>query len=215
MFAMPKITKLVKIMIIINFVFWILEVLLLRTSLFYIVENMFLVPDSFFSGKVWQVLSYGLLHSPQNIFHIIVNMLMFYFFSYELNMKWGNKRFIIFYILSILMGGVFVILESFIISSNSFVPTVGASAIIFSLTTAYALTFPNRVIYLIFYPIKSKYLIHIDLFIIILSYLAIGQSETSSSAHLGGMFLAFLIIKVPFYKLRYLRKSKRRIKLVK
>jgi membrane associated rhomboid family serine protease len=69
------------------------------------------------------------------------------------------------------------------------------------LTTAYALNYSSREIYFFIFPIRAKYLIHIDLGIIILSYLSISNSDISNAAHLGGMFSAFILIKIPWYKL--------------
>jgi len=213
MFQFPKATKIVKIIIGINLILWILEMILLRVdSLKSIVEMMFLTPDQFLSGEFWQIVTYGFFHSPTNIFHFILNMLIFYFFSSELNIKWGDKRFIFFYLISIFIGGVFVILESFIITSHYYIPTIGASAAVFALTTAYALTYAEREIYFFFFPIKAKYLIHIDLALIVLNYLSIGEKNSSNAAHLGGMIAAFLIIKIPWYRYKRKYKNKKEIK---
>jgi membrane associated rhomboid family serine protease len=140
-------------------------------------------------------------------------MLVLYFFSYDLESKWGTKRFIYFYMVSAFIGGVFVVFESlFFIPEHYNIPTLGASASIFALTTAFALTFSQRDIYFFFVPIKAKYLIHIDLLIIILSYLSLSNSDISNAAHLGGMFSGVIFIKIPWYKLTY--KFKKREKAV-
>lgn len=202
MFSFPKLTKLAKILILLNVVLWVIEVILLRTSYSNIINSMFLTPKDVMDGKVWQLLSYSFFHSPSNIFHLILNMLVLYFFTYDLEMKWGKRRFIFFYLISAFIGGIFVVLESLIfIPSHYTIPTLGASGSIFALTTAYALSYSNREIYLFIFPIKAKYLIHIDLGIIILSYLSISSSNISNAAHLGGMFSAFMLIKLPWYKL--------------
>ncbi len=202
MFSFPRLTKLAKILIILNVVLWIIEVILLRTSYSGIINSMFLFPSQVMSGKIWQLITYSFFHSPSNIFHLILNMLVLYFFSYELEIKWGKRRFVFFYLISAFIGGVFVVLEAlFFIPSHYSIPTLGASGSIFALTTAYALTYANREIYFFIFPIKAKYLIHIDLAIIILSYLSISNSDISNAAHLGGMFCAFILIKIPWYKL--------------
>ncbi len=202
MFSFPKLTKLAKILIILNVILWVIEVILLRTSYSDIITSMFLTPKDVMGGKVWQLLTYSFFHSPNNIFHLVLNMLVLYFFSYDLEIKWGKRRFVFFYLISALVGGIFVVLESlFFITSHYTIPTLGASASIFALTTAYALSYSNREIYFFIFPIKAKYLIHIDLAIIILSYLSISSSNISNAAHLGGMFSAFMLIKLPWYKL--------------
>jgi len=213
MFQLPRLTKLIKILIVVNVVFWIIEVILLRTSFSSYVTSLFLYPNQVLSGKIWQLLTYAFFHSPSNIFHLILNMAVLYFFSYDLESKWGEKKFIFFYSFSALIGGIFVVLEgAFLIRSHYYIPTLGASASIFALTTAFALTYPQREIYFFFVPIKSKYLIHIDLAIITLSYLSISQSDISNAAHLGGMAGAFLLLKVPWFKL--MKKTYKREKAV-
>ncbi len=215
MFQFPKITKLVKMIIIVNIVLWVLEVILLRTSMSYTILGLFLTPERVLNGEIWQLFTYGFFHSPTQIFHLILNMLILYFFSYDLNTKWGDKRFIIFYGLTILGGGIFVVLESFIIKSHYYVPTLGASAAIFAITTAYALTYAEQEIYFFLFPMKAKYLIHIDLGIILLSYLAIGDGQSSNAAHLGGMVTAYIILKVPWYRYRRRKDIKKYLKIVK
>ena len=202
MFSFPKLTKLVKILIAVNVVLWIIEVILLRTSYDNIINSMFLTPQEVMNGKVWQLLTYSFFHSPSNIFHLILNMLVLYFFSYDLEIKWGKRRFIFFYLISAVIGGIFVVLEAIIfIPSHYSIPTLGASGSVFALTTAYALSYSNKEIYFFIFPLKAKYLIHIDLGIIFLSYLSISSSNISNAAHLGGMFSAFILIKLPWYKL--------------
>jgi len=202
MFSLNRLTKLTKYLIIINVTLWVVEVLLLRTSYKNIVHSLFLYPEQVMDGSLWQLLTYSFFHSQFNIFHLILNMLVLFFFAFDLEMKWGAKRFLFFYLISAIVGGLFVLIEAkFIIPAHYTIPTLGASGSIFALTTAYALTYAEREIYLIVLPIKAKYLIHIDLGIIILSYLSISDSNVSNAAHLGGMASAFLLIKVPWYKI--------------
>ena len=202
MLSLNRLTKLTKYLIIINTVLWVLEVIFLRTSLAKIVNSLFLYPNQVMDGKVWQLLTYSFFHSPSNIFHLILNMMVLFFFAYDLELKWGKKRFLFFYLISAVVGGIFVLIEAkFFIPAHYIIPTVGASGSIFALTTAYALTYGEREIYLIVFPIKAKYLIHIDLTIIVLSYLSISNSDVSNAAHLGGMASAFLLIKIPWYKI--------------
>ncbi len=210
MFAFPVLTNTAKKIIIMNIVLWVAEVILLRTSAASFVTSFFLFPNMVLQGDIWQLLTYSFFHSPTNIFHLILNMLVFYFFSFDLERKWGTKRFLFFYIISAFIGGIFVVLEGYLFIPSHFnIPTLGASASIFALTTAFALNFPNRDIYFFFFPLKAKYLIHIDLVIILLSYLSLSESNISNAAHLGGMFCAFLIIKTPWYKLNFYKSNKK------
>ncbi|MBN2693378.1 rhomboid family intramembrane serine protease, partial [bacterium] len=163
MFTWPRLTKTVKWIIIINSVIWLLEVILLRMDIGKSLYNFFLIPVDVANGKVWQLITYSFFHSPNMFFHLILNMLVLWMFSASLEERWGRKNFIIFYLVAAFVGGVFAFLEGmFIITSHQLVPTIGASASVFALTAAFALTFPEMTIYLIFFPIKAKYLLYID-----------------------------------------------------
>ncbi len=209
MFALPRLTKLVKYLIIANVVLWVLEVIILRTSFKTVIMNLFLTPNIFLDGYIWQIVTYMFFHSPEQFFHIILNMLILWMFSESLQEKWGNKKFLLFYLLSGITGGLFVVIEGFIIPEHFYLPTLGSSAVMFALTTAFALTFAETQIMFFFFPMKAKYLIHIDLGIILLSYLSIKDSNISEAAHLGGMFCAFILIKVPWHKIIKIKKQKK------
>lgn len=210
MIVLPKFTKLIKILIAVHAACWIIEVILLRTSLSGEFRHLFLIPREVVQEQyLWQLFTYMLFHDPSGIFHLLINMVVLWMFSSDLEQKWGTRRFLTFYVVTGMIGGIFVILEGlFFIDTHYIMPTLGASGAIFALTTAYALTFPQREIYLIIIPMKAKYLIHIDLGIIFLSYLSISKSGVSNAAHLGGMAAAFLIIRFPWY--RYFQRFSRK-----
>ncbi len=213
MFVWPHLTKTVKWIVIINSAIWLLEVLFLRTKWGAFLYNFFLVPGEVVDGKIWQLITYSIFHSPNMVLHLILNMLILWMFSESLEKRWGRKKFLIFYLIAAFVGGIFAFLEGmFIIASHQWVPTIGASASVFAITAAFALTFPEKTIYLIFFPMKAKYLLYIDLGVILLSYLSLGNSSVSDAAHLGGIFTAFIFTKIPWNL--YFRK-KYRLKRVK
>ena len=88
----------------------------------------------------WQLLSYGFLHG--SVAHLGFNMLTLWMFGPELERVWGSRRYVQFFLVSVVAAGVVQVLFSWLIGSPS--PTVGASGGLFGLLLGYALVFPNR-----------------------------------------------------------------------
>ena len=85
-----------------------------------------------------------------------------------------------------------------LIKARMSVPTVGASGAVLGLLLAFGMLFPNALIYVFFaIPIKAKYFV--ALYAIFELYAGIrnsGSDNVAHFAHLGGMLVAFIIIKV-------------------
>lgn len=141
-------------------------------------------------GWLWQVGSYMFLHG--GLFHILFNMFVLWMFGCEIERAWGPKEFLKYYLLCGIGAGIFTVLLSW----NSIVPTIGASGAIFGILVAYAMMFPDRLIYVYFlFPVKAKYLV---IFFAVIEFVA-SLRHTSDGighfAHLGGMVIGFLYIK--------------------
>ena len=57
-------------------------------------------------GRAWTLLTYGFLHSPVNLLHIVGNLLAIYFLGRELLPMLGARRFLGLYGTAIMLGGV-------------------------------------------------------------------------------------------------------------
>jgi membrane associated rhomboid family serine protease len=79
------------------------------------------------------------------------------------------------------------------------VPTVGASGAVFGILFAFGYLFPNTELYLYFIPIPIKAKYFVAFYAIFELYAGIrnsGGDNVAHFAHLGGMLVAFIIIKV-------------------
>lgn len=79
------------------------------------------------------------------------------------------------------------------------VPTVGASGAVFGILFAFGYLYPNTELYLYFIPIPIKAKYFVALYAIFELYAGIrnsGSDNVAHFAHLGGMLVAFIIIKV-------------------
>ena len=140
---------------------------------------------------IWQLFSYMFLHG--GVWHLFFNMLMLWIFGSELERSWGSKEFFIYYVVCGVGAG---LLQMFFQDSQ----VVGASGAVLGLLMAFGMLFPDRVITFLFMlilpiQIKAKYLVMIIVGMSVLGGL-IGGDGVAHFAHLGGMLVGFLYLKV-------------------
>ncbi len=144
--------------------------------------------------RPWQIVTHMFAHAASGeylFFHILFNMFALWMFGRVLENVWGSKRFLIFYLLCGLGAAVAQL------ASNSGM-AVGASGAVFGVLVAFAMTFPDTELYLMFIPIpiKAKWatlgLVAIDLFGGI--YQVKGDS-VAHFAHLGGAVTGFILLR--------------------
>ena len=141
----------------------------------------------------WQLVTYGFLHG--NTMHLVFNMFMLWMFGRELELMMGPRRFLIYYMTCVIGAGVVQLVVSGLMGSPY--PTVGASGGVFGLLLAFGMTFPNRMIMLLFPPIPMKAKYMVVLFGILELYLGVSGRAPgiANFAHLGGMLFGFLLIQ--------------------
>lgn len=139
---------------------------------------------------VWQPVTYMFLHSPGNLFHFGFNMLGLWMFGTSIEQKMGTSRFMKFYFFCGIGAG----LSSFLFFPAWGASTLGASGAIFGLLTAYAMYYPDNLIYIyMVIPIKAKYLVLIYGVMEIMSMSS--SSNIAHYAHVGGAIMGYIFIK--------------------
>jgi rhomboid family protein len=137
----------------------------------------------------WQLFTYMFLHG--GIGHLFFNMLALWMFGMELENVWGSRKFLVFYLLCGLSGGLANLLVAPLIGQAA--PTVGASGAVFGVLIAFGMMFPNRPIYLYFLlPVRAKYLIAVWIGIELFYGVAGTSDGVAHFAHLGGAAVGFL-----------------------
>jgi len=149
--------------------------------------------SNFPSFMPWQLLTYGFLHG--SLMHIAFNMFMLWMFGRELEQVYGPRRFLTYYLTCVVGAGIVQLIVA--ATQGGIYPTVGASGGVFGLLLLFGMTFPNRMIMLLFPPIpmKAKYMVIV--FGLLELYLGVsGRSPgIANFAHLGGMLFGFILIQ--------------------
>ena len=140
----------------------------------------------------WQIGTYAFLHGSFE--HLFFNMLGLWMFGAELELLWGQKRFIQFYSASVIAAALTQLAVNAMLGSMS--PTIGASGGLFGLLLAFAMIFPNRTILLFFViPMKAKYLVALYGLLELYQGAYVLNSGIAHFAHLGGMLGGLLTIR--------------------
>lgn len=161
-----------------------------------------LSPASLRAGHVWTLFTYGFLHAPDNLLHILGNLLALYFLGRQLLPLLGAKRFIGLYAAATILGGA----TWAAIHWHSGGLLLGASAAVASLLVVFACFYPNQEItFLLFFilpvTLKPKYLALTALLIDLsgcVFYEVMGAASPfgfAHSAHLGGMAAGWLYFR--------------------
>jgi membrane associated rhomboid family serine protease len=140
---------------------------------------------------VWQLVTYIFLHDTGQIFHILFNMLGLWMFGSAMETVWGSRQFTKFFFICGIGAGILTVL----LSPRGLVPVIGASGAIYGIILAYAMTFPDNIIYFLIFPIPAKWFAVIFGAIAFFSSLSTSGGGVAHVAHLGGMLFALVYLK--------------------
>jgi membrane associated rhomboid family serine protease len=149
-----------------------------------------------FLVKPWTIITYFFTH--ESFFHVLFNMLFFFWFGKIIYEFLGNNKLINLYVLGGLIGGfLFILIYNLIPFYNDRVQLsilMGASAGVFAVVVGAATFMPNYTFFLLFLgPIKIKY---IAIFYVLLSFFNIdGSNAGGELSHLGGALIGFLYVQ--------------------
>jgi membrane associated rhomboid family serine protease len=150
-----------------------------------------LIPEQLvFHRWVWQPFTYLFLHG--SIWHLIFNLFALWMFGMPVEAQWGEAEFLKYYFLC----GLGAALASTAMGVHSTVPVIGASGSVYGLLVAFAMLYPDAVVYLYFLiPVKAA---HMAILFGALEFFAGATGATpgiARFAHLGGMVTGYLYIR--------------------
>lgn len=145
--------------------------------------------------KPYQLFTYMFVHSPSGFMHIFFNMLTLVFMGPMLENFWGQKKFLLFYLVCGIGAGIFSVLMSQFFDLGTFGIMMGASGAIYGLLMGFGMQFPNMEIQLLIppIPIKAKYLVFL---LGGMTFLMDRSGGVAHFAHLGGIIFAFIMIRL-------------------
>ncbi|MCL2705171.1 MAG: rhomboid family intramembrane serine protease [Spirochaetaceae bacterium] len=142
----------------------------------------------------WQFVTYMFTHA--NLSHILFNMLGLFFFGFSIERRMGSREFLLFYFFCGIGAGIFSFFF-YVTTGNVGVFLLGASGAVYAVLLAYAVFFPNAIIYIMgIIPLKSTWVVIIYTAIEIFSQLGNRYSSVAHFTHLAGFAFAYLYIWV-------------------
>ena len=162
-----------------------------------------LYPPDVVRGQVWQLATYVLVHDPLSPWHAILNLVFCWLFGAGLELRWGTRRFLHFYLLcGALAGGIVLGWSAFWSSAvradewTRF--TFGASGAVYALVAAFATLRPNALLWPI--PIRARTLVWALAGMTVLWFLVSSSpyrnfASESAAAHLGGLGVGWLLVR--------------------
>jgi len=151
-------------------------------------------------GHVWQLVTYQFMHG--GLLHLLVNMLLVFFFGRAIEDALGRKGVLRIYLLSGVVGGLVQLLYQVVMQklTHSYygASVVGASASGLGLLAAFATLFPHREITLLlffFIPVslRARTLLWISLGLAVFGML-VPMGNVAEAAHLGGIITGLAYI---------------------
>ena len=205
-FNLPRITKIVKWLLIANISIFVVSVLIKPLGSFLMTWFAVDAGTTFTALQPWRLLSYQFLHSTGTIWHIFMNMIGLFFLGPPLERHWGSRRFVTFYLLCGAAGAVFYLaLAGIGFLDRGYM--VGASGSILGMLAACAILFPQFVLFVVVFPVPIRVAavgFGFAYFLVVVTRL--GGNVGGNAAHLAGMAAgaAYVLLgpKLGKYKLK-------------
>jgi rhomboid family protein len=95
-----------------------------------------------YGGQFWRLLTHAFCHSRFGVWHIVVNMLLLYWFGATLESMYGPRESLLFYLTAAVFAGLtFVGLDLYTGSTG---PGIGASRAVMAVMMLYTVQFPRE-----------------------------------------------------------------------
>ncbi len=201
--GMPSLTRVVKALLLTNVGLFVLQWVVLEgwfPRAFEFLGDAFALSPlqwraAFPFVPLWQLVSYGFLHSGPT--HLLYNLLFLYFMGTMLEQELGNRRFLVFYLLAVALAGACQL--GLGLALGQVAPIVGASGGVLAVVFAMATLHPHlRVIFIIVpLTLRTFALIYgaLELFGALMQVKG-AVSNVASFAHLSGALFGYLGVRL-------------------
>lgn len=209
--AMRNIPTVTRYLLIANFLIYLLGAVLLR----YNIDLNQLCGLHFVTASTfhwWQPFTYMFLHA--NFWHIFCNMFAVWMFGPIIEREWGERRFLIYYLVCGSGAGFVQEIVWMLMLNNmsgtynaealaylaSMLNTVGASGAVFGILFAFGWLFPDIPMFILFIPFPIRARTFVIIYALIELFAGLGSAAGLTSdhvahfAHLGGLIFGWLLI---------------------
>ncbi len=178
----------IRALIVVNTVVFLLSMIVGERSFF---DLFGLVPLHVVRDRwVWQPVTYLFIHG--GLMHLLFNLFALWMFGMPVESQWGEREFLKFF----LICGLGAAAASVALAPHSMVPVIGASGPVYGLLVAFAMLYPDAVVYLYFLiPVKAA---HMAILFGLIEFFAGTTGATpgvARFAHLGGMVTGYVYIR--------------------
>ncbi|MCL2212026.1 MAG: rhomboid family intramembrane serine protease [Treponema sp.] len=145
---------------------------------------------------VWTFITYMFMHG--SVSHILFNMLGLFIFGTNVERQMGSKEFLLFYLLTGMFAGIFSF-AVYYYTGNHVVALMGASGALYAVQLAYAVLFPDSVIYIWgLIPLRAPVMV-LGFTALSLFFVISGRGgNVAHLTHLAGFAFAWIYFMVRF-----------------
>jgi membrane associated rhomboid family serine protease len=143
---------------------------------------------------LWTFVTYMFLHGGFG--HLFFNMFALFVFGTQVERQMGSREFLLFYFLSGILAGFFSFVVYYLTGAYG-ISLVGASGAIFAVQLAYAVYYPNSIIYLWgLLPLRAPIMVLGFTAVELFSMVAVRTGNVAHITHLAGFGFAWLYFLV-------------------
>jgi len=184
-------------------VYWLIGINVLIFAAMYLLDfrrpmtiYLSMIPRLVVQGWVWTFITYMFVHG--GVSHLLFNMLALFIFGIPVERQMGSREFLLFYFVTGMLAGIFSFFIYYM-TGQSIVILMGASGAIFAVNLAYAVFFPDSIIYIWgILPLRAP--------VMVLGYTALGVilmvtgagGNVAHITHLAGFGFAWIYFHVRF-----------------
>jgi membrane associated rhomboid family serine protease len=168
-----------------------------RGAWIYLAERLSMIPHQIIQEKwVWTFVTYMFMH--ENFRHIFFNMLGLLIFGIHVERQMGSKEFLLYYFVTGTLAGVFSF-AAYSYTHNYWVALMGASGALFAVELAYAVLFPDSIIYIWgILPIRAPVMVLGFTALELFFSLSGGRGNTAHLTHLAGFGFGWIYFLLRF-----------------
>ena len=146
----------------------------------------------------WQFLTYGFIHDPRDVAHIVFNMLTLWFFGRPVEQRYGAKEFLRLYLVMLVFASLaWAAVARFIEGAPPEASVAGASGAVVGVVILFVLNYPREEVLLFFVLPMPAWVLGV-LFVAYDVWGAVSResgSRVAYSVHLAGAAFAFLYFR--------------------